>query len=226
VADLTNDMQDAVEQKTFRPVVIAFLDILGDPIAMWTGNGEFAPSGGADPVLNGKVYYRSESFASISEIQQDEGIGAPVIVTLKANDLDESALRQVIRDKRKWLGRKAYVWLGVYDEDGKTVLSEPVRIKTGILAEAQISRSAGDVSLEFSIDSDLQNARSAPLRLVEHQAIFSGDTFSSFIIELANKPSGFINDSVGGRTTGGGAGVDGNIFYRPRIPGLLELDDY
>jgi hypothetical protein len=202
VADLTDDMQDAVEQKTFRPVVIAYLDILGDPIAMWTGNGDFAPSGGSDPVLNGKVYYRSESFASVSEIQQDEGIGAPVIVTLKANDLDESALRQVIRDKRRWLGRKAYIWLGVYDEDGKTVLSEPTRIKTGILAEAQISRSTGDVSLQFSIDSDLQNAKSAPLRYVEHQKIFEGDLFSSFIIELANKPSGFIRNGV----SGGGGG--------------------
>ena len=202
MADLTDDMQDAVEQKTFRPVVIAYLDILGDPIAMWTGNGDFAPSGGSDPVLNGKVYYRSESFASVSEIQQDEGIGAPVIVTLKANDLDESALRQVIRDKRRWLGRKAYIWLGVYDEDGKTVLSEPTRIKTGILAEAQISRSTGDVSLQFSIDSDLQNAKSAPLRYVEHQKIFEGDLFSSFIIELANKPSGFIRNGVGGGSGG------------------------
>ena len=202
MADLTNDMQNAVEQKTFRPVVIAYLDILGDPIAMWTGNGDFAPSGGSDPVLNGKVYYRSESFANVSEIQQDEGIGAPVIVTLKANDLDESALRQVIRDKRRWLGRKAYIWLGVYDEDGKTVLSEPVRIKTGILAEAQISRSTGDVSLQFSIDSDLQNAKSAPLRYVEHQKIFEGDLFSSFIIELANKPSGFIRNGVSGGSGG------------------------
>jgi hypothetical protein len=208
VADLTDDMQDAVEQKTFRPVVIAYLDILGDPIAMWTGNGDFAPSGGSDPVLNGKVYYRSESFASVSEIQQDEGIGAPVIVTLKANDLDESALRQVIRDKRRWLGRKAYIWLGVYDEDGKTVLSEPTRIKTGILAEAQISRSTGDVSLQFSIDSDLQNAKSAPLRYVEHQKIFEGDLFSSFIIELANKPSGFIRNGVGG-------GSGGDIYTPP-----------
>ena len=202
MADLTDDMQNAVEQKTFRPVVIAYLDILGDPIAMWTGNGDFAPSGGSDPVLNGKVYYRSESFASVSEIQQDEGIGAPVIVTLKANDLDESALRQVIRDKRRWLGRKAYIWLGVYDEDGKTVLSEPTRIKTGILAEAQISRSTGDVSLQFSIDSDLQNAKSAPLRYVEHQKIFEGDLFSSFIIELANKPSGFIRSGVSGGSGG------------------------
>jgi hypothetical protein len=204
VADLTNSMKSAVELKTFRPVVIAYLDILGDPIAMWTGNGDFAPSGGSDPVLNGKVYYRSESFANVSEIQQDEGIGAPVIITLKANDLDESALRQVIRDKRKWLGRKAYIWLGIYDVDGKTVLSEPTRIKTGILSEAQITRAAGDVGLQFSIDSDLQNAKSAPLRYVEHQKIFAGDAFSSFMVELGNKPSGFIRSGAAGGGSGGG----------------------
>lgn len=204
-------MQEAVEQKVFRPVVIAYLDILGDPIAMWTGNGDFAPSGGSDPVLNDKVFYRSESFANISEIQNDESIGAPVVISLKANDLEESALRQVIRDKRKWLGRKAYVWLGIYDEDGTTVIGEPVRIKTGILAEAQINRSFGDVSLEFSIDSDLQNAKSATLRYVEHQKLFTDDKFSSYMIELGNKPSGFIRNG----TSGGGGDND---YYQPPSP--------
>lgn len=218
MSDLTSDMQAAVQLKTFRPVVIAYLDILGDPIAMWTGNGDFAPSGGADPVLNGKVYYRSESFANISEIQQDESIGAPVVITLKANDLDESALRQVIRDKRRWLGRKAYVWLGIFDEDGKTVLSEPIRIKTGILAEAQIIRSTGEAALQFSIDSDLQNARSAALRYVEHQNIFEGDTFSSYMVDLANKPGGFVRGALGGGSGGG----DGNIFRD--IPDLIDVD--
>lgn len=212
-------MQAAVQLKTFRPVVIAYLDILGDPIAMWTGNGDFAPSGGADPVLNGKVYYRSESFANISEIQQDESIGAPVVITLKANDLDESALRQVVRDKRRWLGRKAYVWLGIFDEDGKTVLSEPFRIKTGILTEAQIIRSTGEAALQFSIDSDLQNARSAALRYVEHQNIFEGDTFSAYMVDLANKPGGFIRGALGGGGSGGG---DDNIFRD--IPDLIDVD--
>lgn len=219
MSDLTNDMQAAVQLKTFRPVVIAYLDILGDPIAMWTGNGDFAPSGGADPVLNGKVYYRSESFANISEIQQDESIGAPVVITLKANDLDESALRQVVRDKRRWLGRKAYVWLGIFDEDGKTVLSEPFRIKTGILTEAQIIRSTGEAALQFSIDSDLQNARSAALRYVEHQNIFEGDTFSAYMVDLANKPGGFIRGALGGGGSGGG---DGNIFRD--TPDLIDVD--
>lgn len=218
MSDLTEDMQAAVESKTFRPVVIAYLDILGDPIAMWTGNGDFAPSGGTDPVLNGKVYYRSESFANISEIQQDESIGAPVVITLKANDLDESALRQVIRDKRRWLGRKAYVWLGIYDEDGKTVLSEPIRIKTGILAEAQIIRSTGEAALQFSIDSDLQNARSAALRYVEHQNIFEGDTFSSYMVDLANKPGGFVRGALGG---GSGGGDD---FIFRDLPDIIDTD--
>lgn len=220
MTDLTQDMQDATESKTFRPIVIAYLDILGDPIAMWTGNGDFAPTGGSDPVLNDKIYYRSESFANISEIQQDEGIGAPVAITLKANDLDESALRQVIRDKRRWLGRNAYIWLGIYDEDGKTVLSEPTRIKTGILAEAQIARADGDVSLQFSVDSDLQNAKSAALRYVQHQNIFEGDTFSSYIVELANKPGGFVRSSMLGG--GGGSYPDLPQLPDPVDPSLID----
>jgi hypothetical protein len=110
------------------------------------------------------------------------------------------------------------VWLGIYDEDGKTVLSEPTRIKTGILAEAQIIRSTGEAALQFSIDSDLQNARSAALRYVEHQNIFEGDTFSSYMVDLANKPGGFVRGALGGGSGGG----DDNIFRN--IPDLIDVD--
>lgn len=218
MTDITQDMKDASEKRFFQPVVIAYLDIQGDPIAMWTGNGDFMPSGTGDNVLNGKTFLRSESFADISEIQTDQGIGGPVTVSLKANDLDESALRQVVRDKRLWLGRKAYVWLGLYDEDAKQVLSDPIRMKSGILASAEVTRNDSSTALNFTIDSDLQNARGAEFLLISHPNAAPGDTFTSFMLELSNKPNGFQRSSGFNLGIGGG----GRDSIEPSQPDFFQ----
>lgn len=188
--ELTSAMQTALNQPTIRPVLIAYLDILSDPISMWTGAGTFQPTGSADAVLNGKTFHPDQSFADVSDIVEDQGIGGPVTLVLKANDLDEDALRQIVRDRREWRGRAAYLWLGLLNESLNAVHADPVRIKTGVMTRVVVNRSYGNVNLEITVDLDLQNARSAPFRLLDHQRIHAGDTFSSFMIELANKPSG------------------------------------
>lgn len=193
--DLTTTMATAVAQPVIRPVLIAYLDIASDPISMWTGAGTFAPSGSPDAVLNGKMFYPDQSFIDMSDIIEDQGIGGPVTIILKANDLDEDALRQIVRDRRAWRGRSAYMWLGLLNENLNAVLEYPVRIKTGIMTRVVVTRSYGNVNLEITIDADLQNARSAPYRILDHQRIFAGDTFSAFIIELGNKPAGLERPS-------------------------------
>lgn len=193
--DLTPTMQAALSQPVIRPVLIAYLDIASDPIAMWTGAGLFQPSGTSDAVLNGKTFYPDQSFIDVSEITEDQGIGGPVTLVLKANELDEDALRQICRDRRAWRGRNAYLWLGLLNADLNAVHADPVRIKTGIMTRVVVNRSYGDVSLEITVDLDLQNAQSSAFRLLDHQRIHAGDTFSSFMIELGNKPSGLERPS-------------------------------
>lgn len=193
--DLTAAMATAIEQPVIRPVLIAFLDIASDPISMWTGAGTFVPTGSDDAVLNGKTFFPDQSFIDVSEIVEDQGIGGPVTLILKANDLDEDSLRQIVRDRQEWRGRRAFMWLGLLNEDLNAVLEYPVRIKSGIMTRVVVSRSYGGVSLEITVDEDLQNAASAPFRLLDHQRIFAGDTFSSFIIELGNKPAGLERPS-------------------------------
>lgn len=193
--DLTAAMATAIEQPVIRPVLIAYLDIASDPIAMWTGAGTFLPTGSDDAVLNGKTFYPDQSFIDVSEIVEDQGIGGPVTISLKADELDEDALRQIVRDRRAWRGRNAYLWMGLLNTDLNAVLEYPVRIKTGIMTRVVVNRSYGQVNLEITVDVDLQNAKSAPFRWLDHQRIYDGDTFSSYIIELANKPSGLERPS-------------------------------
>src|SRR5690625_978048 len=115
--DMTPEMQAGLESPVIRPVVIAHLDILGDPISMWTGAGNFAPTGSPDEILNGKVYVPDRSFVDMSTVSEDDGIGGPLTIVLKGNDLNQDVLRQVVRDRRRWRGRDAYVWLGLLNEE-------------------------------------------------------------------------------------------------------------
>jgi hypothetical protein len=191
--DLTVAMQGALQDPVIRPVLIAYLDIDSDPISMWTGAGTFMPTGSGDSVLNGKTFYAAQSFVDVSDIVEDQGIGGPVTIILKAESLDQDALRQIARDRAAWRGRPAYLWMGLLDTDLKSVYADPVRIKTGVMTSVVVNRSYSDVSIQLTIDVDIGNARSAPFRLLDHQRIHSGDTFSSFIIELSNKPAGLEN---------------------------------
>ena len=188
--DLTSEMLGAIEAPVIRPVLIAYLDIASDPIAMWTGAGTFQPTGSPDLILNGKSFLPNSAFADMSEIKEDEGIGGPITILLAGDSLDEAALRQIVRDRRQWRGRKAYFWLGLLNENLNAVYEYPVRIKTGIMTRVEVRRGTDDVSIELVVDEDLGNAKTAAFRITDHARIHAGDTFSSFVTELANKPNG------------------------------------
>lgn len=194
--DMSIEMQVALEQPVIRPVLIAYLDILNDPIAMWTGVGNFAPNGSDDEVLNGKVFQSDKSFADMSDVSEDNGIGGPLTIILKANSLNEDALRQIVRDKRRWRSRKAYIWLGLLNEELNAVLEYPVRIKTGIIASVTVTRGVDNVSIEMIVDEDLQDASTAAFKITDHQQIVEGDTFASFVSKLANQPKGLETNSM------------------------------
>ena len=188
--DMTVEMREAIEAPVIRPVLLAYLDIQGDPITMWTGPGPLAIAGSPDAALNGKTFLPETVFADMSEISENEGIGGPITVVLQGSHLDDPTLRQLVRDKRAWRGHKAFVWLGMLNEDLNAVYEWPVRIKTGYMVDVKIRRGIGEVSVQMTIDENYQNASAAPFLWTDHARIHPTDTFSSFVVQLANKPGG------------------------------------
>lgn len=211
--DLTSETTQALQQPSVRPVLIGRLDILNDPIYSWTGPGLFVPTGSGDSALDGNTYDPAEAFIDISVIQEDQGIGGPVTITAKAHLRDEPLLRQLVRDRREWRGRPAYLWLGLLNEAEDAVIPHPTRIKTGVMTNMLIRREAEAASVEVLIDTDLGNARSAEFRWIDHSRYQENDTFASYILRLANKPRGFErgNYNVPG-PAGGGRPSDGDLF--------------
>ena len=214
--DLTAGMQTAVQAGVIRPVLIGRLDILTDPVISWTGPGVFAPTGTGDAALDGQTFLALEPWLEMSPISEDQGIGGPVTLSLTGHDLVAEALRQVVRDKRQWRGRKAWLWLGLLDADEKSVIGAPTRIKTGVITSLATVRNKETAEVRVTIDEDLGNARSAPYRWLDHGRLFPSDTFSAYIIKLANKPGGF--GSGGSATPSGGGGVNRNDADHPMYP--------
>ena len=194
---LTSAMQPGLIARAVRPVLIARLDIDADAVLAWTGPGLFAPSGTGDSALDGQTFSPAAAFVSISAVTEDQSVGGPVTLTATAHIDSEPLLRQIVRDKRAWRGRPAYVWLGLLNEDEDTVLANPVRIKTGVMTSMVVQRNSSSATIDVVIDADLGNSRSAPLRWIDHPRYYATDTFSTYVIKLANRPGGFESTSPG-----------------------------
>jgi hypothetical protein len=78
----------------------------------------------------------------------------------------------------------------------QAVIADPVRIKTGVMTRVVVNRSHSQVTVEFTIDTDLGNARSSEFMWTDHQRVYSDDTFSAFVHDLANKPQGFERGDI------------------------------
>ena len=188
--DLTTAVETALAATAVRPVLIGRLDFATDPIKAWNGPGIFAPSGSGDAALDGETFTRVEAIVGLSTVTEDQGIGQAVTLTVTAHDLDEEALRQVVRDKRQWRGQPAYLWIGLLEENQATVIGDPFRIRTGVMTRMVVRRTAEASVIEITIDRDLSNARAAPWRWIDHTRVWSADTFSTFMTKLANRPQG------------------------------------
>lgn len=209
--DITVGVVNSLSSGVVRPVLLGYLDIKDDPISAWTGPGVLAPAGSDDAVLNGQTFMPLAPFVNLSDIAEDRGIGGPATLTVTGHELDSPILQQAIADKRTWRGRRAYLWLGLMNDDEFTVVADPFRIKAGVMTKMSINRTADKATVDVIIDRDLGNASAAPYRWVDHVRLWPGDKFSAFVTKLANKPQGFTQADV----YSPGAGPRG----RPRHPG-------
>lgn len=216
--DLTTQMQTALAAQTVRPVLIARFDILSDPLTAWTGPGTFAPTGTGDTALDNQIFVNAAPFIEMSEITEDQRIGGAVTLGVSGHDLDEDLLRQVLRDKRQWRGRRAWLWMGLLASDEHVVITNPMRVKTGVMTAMNVERDAESSLVQVIIDKDLGRAQSAPFRWIDHPRLFPNDTWSTFIVDLFNQPGGITDRPLGGGYGGGGGyrGYGpGGRFIRP-----------
>lgn len=191
--DITAGMKTALEAGAVRTVLLGRFDIVTDPLIAWTGPGTFLPTSTGDPALDGQTFIGMAPYIELSDIAEDQGIGGPTTIVVSGHDLDEDLLRQIVRDKRVWRGRGAWLWLGLLNADEATVVANPVRMKTGVITQMSIIRDKEQASVAVTIDRDLGRAQGALYRWLDHTRIYPGNTWSTFIIRLSNQPGGITD---------------------------------
>lgn len=218
--DLTASMDTALAATVLRPVLIARLDIRDDPLYAWTGPGAFVPVGSGDTALDGNTYLPAEGLVDIGTVAEEYSAGGPMRLTVTAAELNDVLMRQVVRDRRIWQGRKAWLWLGLLDTDDMTVIPWPVRLKTGVISSMEVTRGGrGGPVCTVTIDADLGRATGAAYRIKGHALVWPGDTASTYLVRLAQGPLGAAHRD-GSRRGGGGRGsiddrVGGVRLIRP-----------
>lgn len=211
-------LQQRVTGPVVRPVFAGLLDFKNDPVTAWTGPGVFAPSGTGDPDLDNNTFAPAEGAADISDFLESTSGGGTVRITYSAHDNDAETMRQIVKDRRVWRLRKAKLWLFFLMDDEATVHPEFKQLFSGVIAQAATGRQLGRPStIVLDLDVDLQNAAGPVLRWTDHARENSGDTFSTFIDDLAKGPIAGAAAAAGGPRgrSGGGANRQGNLLIRP-----------
>lgn len=200
----------ALQGDVVRPVFIGRFDILNDPLTAWTGHGLYAPSSSGDSALDGYVFTPTDAPVEISDIDQSSSIASPMSLLFPAHKLEEDVLRQVVRDKRQWLGRKAWIWMGFMNAEQNALVGHPLRIYSGYMTNMKIDVSLTQSVARLTIDQDLARSRGGRFRWVDHARIRPGDTASTFVQKLFNRPQG-VRGTTGGPSSNPSVGD-------PRVP--------
>lgn len=180
-------LADVLQAAVVRPVTVGWLDFKDDPLRGWSGPGAFSPTTTGDSDLDGNVFLEVEGAVELSEIRQDQGLGAPLTITFAAGEMnDEPGVLQLIADRRAFLGRKVKLWRFFLSADESSVLPDFYVLFSGVMVGAETVRRPGQPALiSVQCDQDLQKARSAPVRWIDHQIWYPDDTFSTFINSLS-----------------------------------------
>lgn len=205
-----------VQGPVVRPVLVGWFDFAGDPVFGWTGPGLFAPTGTGDPVLDGNIFSSAEGAVDISEIVETAAGARPLQLSFSAHDNNADIIRQIVKDRRIWQLRRAKIWLFFLQDDEASVHPEFTQLFSGVITQATTARQPGQpATITLECDADLRAAGAPPARLIDHRRFNAADTFSSFLLTIANGSTATAQPRVGGRGGGegkGGGGGGGRSF--------------
>jgi hypothetical protein len=197
---------DVLGSRVVRPVYLGFFDFKDDPVYGWTGPGILIPTATGDADLDTNVFLPTAGVVSTTDFVEDQGIGGPVTLTFAAGNMgDEEIFLQLVGDRRKFQGRRARFWLAFLEEDESDILPEIENLFSGVMTGAETERQPGKpATISITCDQDLGAPNKPPIRYIDHQVFYPGDTASSHINDLVRGPVAVAQPTIG--------------FYIPRGP--------
>lgn len=167
----------ALRQPTVRPALLIEMQFSGGPVRLWTGLG--------DLTWNGNVFTGAGDLLAVSPIEETAEVASKGI-TLTLSGLPTSLVATL--DGEAWQNRPARVWLALFDEDGVTMIDDPVPIMRGRMD--QITHTEGETAtVALTIESrlaDLERPRIRRYTAADHEAEYPGDLAFAFVEDIAN----------------------------------------
>jgi hypothetical protein len=205
----------ALQQPVLPFAAIIRLDVLDDPLFCWTGIGNLVFTAGqtGDVALDTFTFTGTGTAAEISTVSEGVGGSDALEIGLPGVDIDMPMLRQLMRDKRRWQFRRAWVWLLTLDPVTDAIVGKPFRIKTGRMDQMPYSENAGQGIVKCRIEGQQAYGDEAlGTRYSEQIDINPLDKSQNWVHSLANMTPALGQVSAAPGAGGGGATSGGGSF--------------
>jgi hypothetical protein len=199
--DIHSATSTALSQDTVVEAWFIRLDILGDPVQIWTAARDImftGPTATGDPKLDGLLFEGMGELGGIGQIVDGRGGSQAVQLTLPGIDLADDALRQVVFNKNRWQRRQAWIWISTLDGD-YNIIGRPFRVKTGRIDKMNVGQGRdGQNFVSVTIESHQAYAGEIlNTKYSEQRELDSTDTSQDYVHALAN-----MQPVVGGANAG------------------------
>lgn len=184
----------ALSADHIKPVFLAWLDIVGDPLRANTSGADIVVSGAPDPELNGSYFGINSDIVDVSPVRYGAGGSDTVQIKLSALPGLDNDLLAIVADPATWRLRTARLWRFIRDANNVQQGGYHSYYTGRIVQLAHLSENGGQV-LVCSIESYLAAFSAASNRTyLDQQRYDSGDQSARAAIAIANGNT---------RTTGG-----------------------
>lgn len=191
-----------------KPIWIAYLDFLGDPVRANSSGADIALTGTGDPDLDGHTFIGiGHAFVEITPVSVQQGGSGTVTARLSGiPGLDSETLLQ-IGDKANWQGRPARLWRVI--RNAQNVQQGAVNAyHTGYMVSCGISAQPETQAISVSIEGYLAAFSSASNRTYLDQERYDPlDLSARASIAITNGNTG--NPITGGTPTTSSSGGGG-----------------
>jgi hypothetical protein len=218
----TGAVGTALDSGSVNWAYIIRLDVEADPLFAWTGFGDlvFAPGQTGDTALDGFTFAGiTHLIAEVGAVQDGQGGGGALEITLPGVDLTDEMMRQIVYDKRRWQFLPGWVWIALLDDNGN-LIGNPIRMRSGRMDKMPIvEEDDGKGTLKCVLEGQQAYATQANnTRYSEQKELDPNDNSQDWVWQLANMTPalGQPNSLAGGTGSpavvpGGGGGGGGRF---------------
>lgn len=189
---VTGAASTALDATVVRPVFLAYLDFVGDPVRVNSSGANITPSGTGDAELDGLLFDGvSGDFVDVSEVTQSQGGSDTVTAQISGLPSIDADTLTLIGNPANWQGRVARLWKIVRNEGG-VQQGAIAPYYTGYMVAVDIAASPDSQTIRVTIESYL----SAPISQASNRSYLdqeffdSGDKSAQAAIAIANGNSG------------------------------------